>query len=79
MASEEPDAGEPDVHSLIAAAGDAAGIAEVQAGGGQVAAAEAAARAVVKAAEEHGVLLAELHESLGAVVAETGRGRALLG
>ena len=33
----------------------------------------------VKAAEEHGVLLAELHESLGAVVAETGRGRALLG
>lgn len=30
----------------------------------------------VKAAEEHGVLLAELHESLGPVVAETGGGRA---
>eukprot|EP00434_Breviolum_minutum_P040510 symbB.v1.2.036000.t1/scaffold4830.1/size34172/2 len=66
MASvEEPDDGEADVQSLIAAAGDAAGLAEVQAGGGQVAAAEAASRAVVKAAEEHGVLLGELQEVIG--------------
>lgn len=59
--------GEPDdgVHGLIASAGDAAGAAEVAAGGGQVAAAEAACRAVVRAAEEQGVQLTELQELMG--------------
>lgn len=53
---------EPDVHRMLADAGEAAGIAEVQAGGGQVSAAEAASRAVIKAAEDQGALLHELPE-----------------